>query len=259
MKTCEHCGKPLPKHPWTRRYCVKCEIEERVCETCGKHFRVKRARDPENPARFCSHACYSKSLIVHPDKTFQCKSCGKPFTRSDTNKNLFCSESCRSRFVSQKRHAGEPSKLIKVNCDNCGKELLITRYRFSRSRHHCCSQRCAFELHACSSFGDEKKRSGHRTDIEQTVERFLIRRGVAYKFEYQFGRYSIDFAVVPDRIAIECDGLFWHRLPKDLERDARKDAYIVARGWKVVRLSEPDIESGEFENVLVSILTPKRD
>jgi len=49
--------------------------------------------------------------------------------------------------------------------------------------------------------------------------------------------YRIDFAYVPERVAIEVDGPH-HRRPEVAARDRRRDAYLRARGWEVLRFDE---------------------
>lgn len=59
--------------------------------------------------------------------------------------------------------------------------------------------------------------------------------GVEFVQEFKVGRYSIDFALKKFKIAIECDGRYWHSDPTG---DDRKTAFLEKNGWKVVRLSE---------------------
>ncbi len=67
------------------------------------------------------------------------------------------------------------------------------------------------------------------------VRQMLAALGADFRQEYKIGRYSVDFAIVGQRIAIEADSIYWHQHP---ERDARKTAYLNERGWTVVRLRE---------------------
>ena len=54
--------------------------------------------------------------------------------------------------------------------------------------------------------------------------------------EYPFGRYSIDFAWVHLKKAIEIDGEQHERFEKQRESDIRKDAALNAAGWQVLRV-----------------------
>lgn len=58
----------------------------------------------------------------------------------------------------------------------------------------------------------------------------LIERGISYEPERRFGIYSVDVYVPSLMLAIECDGTYWHSLPKQVTIDSRKDAYL-ASSW----------------------------
>lgn len=51
---------------------------------------------------------------------------------------------------------------------------------------------------------------------------------------YPCGRYKIDVALKDKMIAIEYDSWFWHG--GKLEKDARRDACLLSRGWKILRV-----------------------
>lgn len=68
----------------------------------------------------------------------------------------------------------------------------------------------------------------------------------------QVGSYTVDFALtVPAsvafdgeeiRIAIECDGFYYHdRTPKQAEHDKKRDRYLALHGWRVMRFAEAEI------------------
>ncbi|MDO8425837.1 MAG: DUF559 domain-containing protein [bacterium] len=83
--------------------------------------------------------------------------------------------------------------------------------------------------------------------IEQLVEDGLRRAGIVAIPQQTITegarRYRLDFAV-PCRsgaVAIECDNIASHRSPAQRARDARKDTFLRARGWMIVRLPEDRI------------------
>lgn len=49
------------------------------------------------------------------------------------------------------------------------------------------------------------------------------------------GSYNIDFAFPELLLGVECDPR-WHTTKSRLERDARRDAQLVAMGWEILRL-----------------------
>jgi very-short-patch-repair endonuclease len=86
-----------------------------------------------------------------------------------------------------------------------------------------------------------KIRSGYRTDIEAITEEALQQHDIDYEFEYRVGRYSVDFYLPQYKIALECDGEYWHRNRED--EDAKRDEYLEERGLTVVRFFGPDIRA----------------
>jgi very-short-patch-repair endonuclease len=58
-----------------------------------------------------------------------------------------------------------------------------------------------------------------------------------FEREYPVGVYSIDFAWVHKKLAIEIDGDQHQRFEEYKERDVRKDAKLRDEGWKVLRIS----------------------
>lgn len=53
--------------------------------------------------------------------------------------------------------------------------------------------------------------------------------------EYNVGKYSIDFAWIDKKLAIEIDGA-QHKKEEYRERDAKKDKLLIENGWKVLRI-----------------------
>lgn len=70
----------------------------------------------------------------------------------------------------------------------------------------------------------------------------LDRRGIVYTREYSVSRYSIDFALVNIKIAVECDGRGWHYTPRQRAHDRRRDAFLAGLGWHVFRYGQNAIE-----------------
>jgi DNA mismatch endonuclease (patch repair protein) len=128
---------------------------------------------------------------------------------------------------------------------------------------------------------DEEKRSytmsrirGKATTIEVLLQKALWRRGVRYRKNYRKVAGSPDIAIVKYKIAIFCDGEFWHgrdweqkkrrlknnreywirKIERNIERDKRFTKELQEQGWHVLRFWETDIKSG-LEACVDTIIT----
>ena len=94
---------------------------------------------------------------------------------------------------------------------------------------------------------------------ERSIRSSLHRQGLRFRVHYrvhELPRRSIDIAFPSARLAVFCDGCFWHGCPEhvttpksntgwwqdkiatNIERDADTDARLRAAGWRVLRLWE---------------------
>lgn len=95
-----------------------------------------------------------------------------------------------------------------------------------------------------------------RTSIEVIVAKLLTSLEIEYEEQKRVGRYLIDFYVPAKNLAIECDGTYWHgeRKAGAKEKDAKKDAFLLSRGYNVFRLPEADIKNGDFALLMEALL-----
>jgi very-short-patch-repair endonuclease len=85
------------------------------------------------------------------------------------------------------------------------------------------------------------------TDIELIVKDQLEKNGIRYVHPYNLRNLRIAEFYIPDiKLVIECDGGWWHLLPKAKKRDATKDELVVALGKKILRLPEELIRKYDF-------------
>jgi len=73
--------------------------------------------------------------------------------------------------------------------------------------------------------------------------------GLKFKRQVAVDRYIVDFACLRERLIIEADG----GQHAENARDAVRDAYLTAQGFRVLRFWNSDIFNNE-EGVLTSIL-----
>ena len=111
------------------------------CPKCGEIlFRECFNKDKKRSTGLCS-TC--KECVKH---NFVCQECGKKF-KSKNNNAKFCSKEC-SGVWNSKNKIGENSANwkggnIKCNCDYCGKEIEVNKYRYNNTKNHYCSYECA--------------------------------------------------------------------------------------------------------------------
>jgi DNA mismatch endonuclease, patch repair protein len=100
---------------------------------------------------------------------------------------------------------------------------------------------------------------GRDTKPELAVAEFLKGRGVAFESHSRDLPGRPDFVFRTERVAVFCDGDFWHgwrfprwrlklsekweaKIAKNRERDVRNHRRLRTLGWRVVRLWEHQIE-----------------
>lgn len=59
-------------------------------------------------------------------------------------------------------------------------------------------------------------------------------------------RFELDFAYVPERVDVECDGAAYHHGPSRRVRDRQRDEALGAAGWTVCRFSWKDVTTNAF-------------
>lgn len=74
-----------------------------------------------------------------------------------------------------------------------------------------------------------------------------------YQREFNVGIYSIDFAWIDKKIAIEIDGQQHERFEEYKLRDQRKDLYLTENGWFIYRIKWSEF----FNNTIETINTLK--
>lgn len=269
-KQCKQCGKPIPKSSLKYRgngklYCsMRCYRPPVTftCQTCSKEFRGK----PHEQPKFCSRKCYEDSRQTQITHT--CEICKKRFQRPNCvgREYRFCSKKCTGKGQTRKVHlrcshcqtpiARQPALAkskktycskkcrsadshLAFNCEHCGIQFLVAQYQYrSRGASRFCS------VHCCRMFAGE-------TGIEKKVRQALDSLSITYIQEHPIQHnkknnrrgsfYFIDF-FLPDRnIALEADGIYWHRSRQD--SDAKRDLFLASMGISVVRLTDKEIQS----------------
>lgn len=107
------------------------------------------------------------------------------------------------------------------------------------------------------------KKYNRVTSIEIKVRDFLIEKRINFEEQHFFKYYSLDFALINEKICIECQGQFFHCDPRfypngpisnvqrrNLGRDKSKRKYLESKGWKMIEIWEAEINDGQFKDIL---------
>ena len=102
------------------------------------------------------------------------------------------------------------------------------------------------------------------TDAERRLWQLLRgRRFCGFKFrrQHEFGPYILDFFCADQGLVIEADG-GQHFLAEGIEQDQARDAYLAARGLRVLRFTNREIflspmsVEAEIERQLIAAPSP---
>jgi hypothetical protein len=69
-------------------------------------------------------------------------------------------------------------------------------------------------------------RKGIPTSIEMTTANILEKLNIKFEREFPVGPFSFDFFLPDFDVLVECQGEYWHSLPKAASRDAAKFSYV---------------------------------
>lgn len=80
--------------------------------------------------------------------------------------------------------------------------------------------------------------------FEQRVFREIKKRGYHVVAQHKVGSRSLDLVVTGDgeRLAVECDGHYWHTSTSQQISDARRDRELRRMRWDVIRIRESEFE-----------------
>lgn len=86
--------------------------------------------------------------------------------------------------------------------------------------------------------------------LEKIVALKLEDAGIKYVAHFLFeGMFVVDFFIPEKNTVIECDGDYWHSLPKARKADMRKNKIMREKGVPFVRIREIDARKWDFSIV----------
>lgn len=214
--TCNYCKKKFLNFPYLKRKTNYCSLKCYWTGTNKKHLRICKS---------CQKEFYVVDTLVKKGFGFYCsKQCKKIFTVSKSTykrRPKFCSKTCKDNF--------ERDYVSRI-CRGCKKQFELPRSSLNRGHGSYCSWECY-------------KHFKGETSIEQRIRIELEKLKEPFKQEIRFGRFRADFYLPNRNLIIECDGSYWHRDIKIKERDKRKDKFLQALGYKIIRFSEESIRN----------------
>lgn len=168
-----------------------------------------------------------------------CLTCGKFFyptlvqIRGGFGK--YCSRTCFAKWCSHYRSGGNNPqyKGIKKKCLVCGKAIVSFPCLEKRGLAKFCSAKC-FGIYNVAHNWKCKD-----TKIERIIEELLLREGIKFRKQHPISNISVaDFLIIPQKIAVYCDGTYWHSLTRAIKKDAEINKKLPQMGFEVCRLSE---------------------
>ena len=183
-------------------------MPDRNCVECGTTVHGQGRH------LYCSDEC---KLI-----TRSCVTCGDEFRveRKRHDRNFACSLKCRP--------ARQWNPRVEVSCRGCSEPIMVYPSQLNGGRGRYCSRSCA-ALH--------RPINGRPSKIaDASIDLFLKSSPLLCELEKRIGRWSVDMALPLEMVAIELDGEYWHSLPAMVDKDRRKDEWLTAQGWRVIRI-----------------------
>jgi very-short-patch-repair endonuclease len=221
---------------------------KKICPICFKEFKTSHVR-----VRYCSIKCaavWRKEWYKGKNnprwrggfKTRKCIICGVVFESSD-GRARYCPEHRWPKGERNKNWNGG-RLVVKANCECCGREIFTTVTIRRRGKGKFCSQ-------SCSNIIKNKKNKKSCTEIEKTVEKYLIGKKIRYEKQVPIGGITLADFLVGDTI-IQCDGVYWHTLPGRAEKDAEQNEKLKNLGYRVLRVSDKELNVNGVEQVLMN-------
>lgn len=199
-----------------------------------------------NKKCFCIDCGVLLGKQAYTHKTKRCRSCS-------TKKQLSIS---KNHPMYGKNHSLKTRKIM----SKIKKELLKNpknnpAYKDGRSiKNYYCSD-CGIKLKCYKSkrcfrcaaiyrlLNNKSKIKFQDTDIELKVKEELQKRKIKFIHPYKIPKYPhmADYYIPKYNLIIECDGLYWHQLPKHIKKDKINNYTMRNKGYRVKRLKGKNI------------------
>lgn len=237
----------------------------KICANCGAHFQVWPYR--MSTAKFCSRSC-REAIQYHLGKNLNCLNCGKPFytTRARLQRKgilspKYCSSRCtrlannavlvapksRARATAKRWNNPFHHQKLAETMRNHWKNLSAT----DREKRLTNMLKSNFGRQVSAVTRERIRKARLRqifpskdTVIERTMQQELTSRGLSFFKHFPIlNCCQADVAFPERRIAVFCDGDYWHTRPETREKDLTQEMILSANGWRVLRFWEHEIKA----------------
>ena len=231
----------------------------------GEIFSRKLQVTPEHPFYIKRNGIFKwiEAKNIKRDDTVKflahkCKRCNN-LTRID---RTYCSHSCLSKDVTDRQWSGEEhrkniSKKASIQLKREYKLGIRNGKEITKKAHEKIRELVKLGLNGFQIPAIRKKaktalsKSHNNSYLEKKIKWLMSKIGLKFTQQYSIFKgkdvwnrdryYFVDFAFPKLKIAIECDGLYWHS--KNLLYHSKRQKYIEDMGWTFLRLSEDLIKN----------------
>lgn len=231
------------------------------CLNCDKEIRTYPSRIKRGDSKFCSKQCFniSENLKValkkaqlkrwagHKLKKTKrvCIVCGKEFEVDTSTLKyrpcLCCSIKCsgehRSKTHRGSEHHNWTGGRVERTCKVCKKIFYVKKSQIKWSGAKFCSFKCR------SLYGIKHHSHKYGTDIEIIMKEALLNTNIKFAYQKRIETITrVDFLVLP-KLVVQCDGDYWHNLPKQIIKDIQIDKDLTIEGYKILRFWGSEIKA----------------
>lgn len=199
------------------------------CHWCGTLIYKTPYQLKKHKSHYCSNKCQSDEKHAKTYEDRPCEICGRIMHISKKSEQRFCSIECQR--IWQTQQIGElNAKFVreKIQCEYCGKDFFIQKYKIDNGQSHFCSKECRQLWYAnIWSQSEEWKEQDRKRMVESLknyqavtltkpqviINDLLNVNGVVYRNEEPFIYYAVDNYLVDSNLIIEVMGDYWHSNP----------------------------------------------
>ena len=265
-KICSLCGKTYVALGNNRKYCSDCREQvlsiwdsnrtpNTICEFCGKYFY--RSPSQINSIKCCSQDCDYR--LRHKAGIFTYWKCLEEELYIDLKEYLY--------FL----HWGKEMPILKMAEELKTNRHFITRFMkknnipyrsISEDNYRRYAKMTNEQINEQTSAANNKMRQlmkdpaykelhvkrvlssqGFReSEPERLIKAELSKRGIKYCEQHQFACWFVDITFPSSKLAVEVDGDYWHSLPEQKLKDAKKDGWLISHNWIILRILESEIK-----------------